>query len=74
MINVTILILKLSIFHFNGNVHPSTFYGVHISQLIWFARASSHVAGVYTRNKLLTQKLLKQGSSQNIFANTVTMI
>ena len=39
----------------------STSYGVYISQLIRFARASSHVADLNTRNKLLTQKLLKQG-------------
>ena len=32
-----------------------------ISQLIRFARASSYVADFNTRNKLLTQKLLKQG-------------
>ena len=35
--------------------------GVYISQLIRFARASSYVAEFNTRNKLLTQKLLKQG-------------
>ena len=39
----------------------STPYGVYISQLIRFARASSYVADFNTRNKLLTQKLLKQG-------------
>ena len=39
----------------------STSYGVYISQLIRFARASSYVADFNTRNKLLTQKLLKQG-------------
>ena len=39
----------------------STSYGVNISQLIRFARASSHVADFNTHNKLLTQKLLKQG-------------
>ena len=38
----------------------STSYGVYISQLICFARASSHVADFNTHNKLLTQKLLKQ--------------
>ena len=38
----------------------STSYGVYISQLIRFARASSYVADFITRNKLLTQKLLKQ--------------
>ena len=31
-------------------------YGVYISQLIRFARASSHVADFNTRNKLLTEK------------------
>ena len=39
----------------------STSYGVYISQLIRFAKASSHVADFNTGNKLLTQKLLKQG-------------
>ena len=39
----------------------STSYGVYISQLIGFARASSYVADFNTRKKLLTQKLLKQG-------------
>ena len=45
----------------DGDVPRSTSYGVDISQLIRFARASSHVADFNTRNKLLTQKLLKQG-------------
>ena len=57
MINVTTLILKLSISH----VPRSTSYEVYISQLIRFARASSYVADFNTSNKLLTQKLLKQG-------------
>ena len=45
----------------DGDVLRSTSYGVYISQLIRFARASSIVADFNTRNKLLTQKLLKQG-------------
>ena len=45
----------------DGGVPRSTSYGVYISQLIRFARASSHVADFNTRNKLLTQKLLKKG-------------
>ena len=62
MINVMTLILKLSISHFlDGDVPRSTSYGVYISQLIRFARASSYVTDFNTRNKLLTQKLLKQG-------------
>ena len=62
MINAMTLILKLSISHFfDGDVPRSISYGVYISQLIRFARASSHVADFKTRNKLLTQKLLKQG-------------
>ena len=32
----------------DGDVLRSTFYGVYISQLIHFARASSHVADVVT--------------------------
>ena len=39
----------------------STSYGVYISQLIRFARVSSHVDDLNTRNKVLTAKLLKQG-------------
>ena len=45
----------------DGDVPRSTSYGVYISQLIRFARASSYVVDFNTRNKLLTQKLLKQG-------------
>ena len=45
----------------DGDVPNFTSCGVYISQLIRFARASSHVADFNTRNKLLTQKLLKQG-------------
>ena len=47
------------------NVPHSTSYGVYIFQLIRFARASSLVAEFNTRNKLLTQKLLKQGYCQH---------
>ena len=43
------------------DVPPSTSYGDYISQFIRFARASSHVADFNTHNKLLTDKLLKQG-------------
>ena len=45
----------------DGDVPRSTSYGVYISQLIRFARASIYVADFNTRNKLLTPKLLKQG-------------
>ena len=38
--------------------HP---HGVYISQLIHFARVSSHVDDFNTRNKVLTAKLPKQG-------------
>ena len=44
-----------------GDVPRSTYYGVYISQRICFARASSYVTDFNTPNKLLTQKLLKQG-------------
>ena len=35
--------------------------GLHVSQLIRFARASSNVSDFNCRNKALTSKLLKQG-------------
>ena len=43
------------------DVPRSTSYGVYISQLIRFARVSSHVDDFNTRNKVLTAKLLNQG-------------
>ena len=45
----------------DGDAPRSTSYGVYVFQLIRVARVSSHVAGFNTHNKLLTQKLLKQG-------------
>ena len=45
----------------DGDVPRSTSYGVYISQLIQFARVSSHVADFNARNKSLTAKLLQQG-------------
>ena len=44
------------------DVHRSTSYRVYISQLIRFARVSSHVADFSARNKSLTAKLLQQGN------------
>ena len=45
----------------DGDVPRLTSYGVYISQLIRFARVSSHVDDLVTRNKVLTAKLLRQG-------------
>ena len=46
----------------DGDVpHSTSSYGVYISQLILFARVSSHVADFNARNKSLTAKLLQQG-------------
>ena len=45
----------------DGDAPRSSSYGAYISQLIRFARASSYVTDCNTRNKLLTQKLLKKG-------------
>ena len=45
----------------DGGVPRSTSYGVYISQLIRVARVSSHVDDFYTRNKVLTAKLRRQG-------------
>ena len=62
MINVTTFDFEIVDFPFlDGDVPCFKSYGVYISQLIRFARASSYVTDFDTRNKLLTQKLLKQG-------------
>ena len=45
----------------DGDVPWSTSYGVYISQLIRFARASRYITDFNNRNKLITHKLLKQG-------------
>ena len=45
----------------DGDVPHSTSYGVFISQLIRFAKVSSHVADFNACNKSLTAKLLQQG-------------
>ena len=45
----------------DGDVPPSPFYGVYISQLIRFARVCSNVDDFNNRNFFLTAKLLKQG-------------
>ena len=45
----------------DDDVPRTTFYDVYISQLIRFARVSSHVDDFNTRNKILTAKLLRQG-------------
>ena len=46
----------------DGVVPRRPSYGVYISQLISFARASSHVTGFNNCHKFLTAKLLKQGN------------
>ena len=55
MINGLILIFPF----FDGDVPRRPSYGVYISQLIRFARASS--PDFNDRNRFLTAKLLKQG-------------
>ena len=45
----------------DGDVPRAASYGVYISQLIRFARVSSHVADFNIRNELQTAKLLNQG-------------
>ena len=45
----------------DGDVPHSTSYGVCISELIRFARVSSHVTDFNARNKSLTARLLQQG-------------
>ena len=54
----------------DGDVPRSNSYGVYISQLIRFARVSSHVADFNTHNKSLTAKLLQQGYRYNKLRKT----
>ena len=62
MINGMILIFEIVNFPFlDGDVPRFPSYGVHISQLIRFARVCSNVDNFNNRNLFLTAKLLKQG-------------
>ena len=54
----------------DGDVPRSTSYGVYISQLIRFARVSSHVVDFNAHNKSLTAKLLQQGYRYHKFRKT----
>ena len=45
----------------DGDIPRASSYGVIISQLVRFARVSSHVLDFNNRNRFLTAKLLKQG-------------
>ena len=47
--------------YLDGDVPRPTPYGFYISQLIRFARMSSHIDDFDTRNKVLTAKLFRQG-------------
>ena len=58
----------------DGDVPRSTSYGVYISQLIRFARASSYVTELNMRNKLLNQKLLKQGYQYHKLCKTFSKV
>ena len=62
MINGTIFDFDIINFPFlDGDVPRRTSYGVYISQLIRFARASSSVSDFNCCNKALTAKLLRLG-------------
>ena len=60
MLLILILLIFRSLMAMSLDV-PLMVYTVYISQLIRFARASSHVTDFNNRNKFLTAKLLKQG-------------
>ena len=57
--NLDFVIIIVNFPLLDGDVSRSTSYGVYISQLIRFARASSHVVDFNAHNELLSQKLLK---------------
>ena len=56
----------------DGGIPRAPSYRVYISQLIWFARVSSHVADFNTRNQILTAELLKQGYRYHKLRKTFT--
>ena len=52
----------------DGDVPRSTSYGVYISQLIRFARVSSHVTDFNARNKILTAKPIRYHKVRKAFS------
>ena len=58
----------------DGDVPRRTAYGVYISQLIRFARASSSVSDFNCRNKALTAKLLRQGYRYHFQSSIVVTV
>ena len=58
----------------DGDVPHSTSYRVYISQLIRFARVSSHVADFNAHNKSLTAKLLQQGNRYHKLRKTFSKL
>ena len=58
----------------DGDVPRSASYGVYISQLIGFARVSSHVDDFNTRNKVLTAKLLREGHTCQVLGKSKSEI
>ena len=56
--------------HLDGDVPRATSYGVYISQLIRFARACSSIDDFNNRNRIITEKLLKQGYRYNKLRKT----
>jgi len=55
-----------------GDVPRATSYGVYISQLVRFARASTNLTDFHDRNKIITQKLLSQGFRYHKLRRTFT--
>ena len=62
MISAMTLILTVYFPFFGWGSSPFYSHGVYISQLIRFARVSSHATDFKTHNKILTAKRLHQGS------------
>ena len=58
---ITLILMSLNFPFLDGDVPRSTAYGVYVSQLIRFARVSSHVTDFSARNKSLTAELLQKG-------------
>ena len=56
--------------HLDGDVPRATSYGVYISQLIRFARACSSIDDFNNRNRIISEKLLKQGYRYNKLRKT----
>ena len=74
MISKTTDFFIVNFLYFDGDISTSTSNGVNMPQRIPFARVSIHVTNYNARNKILTAKLIQQGSRYHKLQKLIIVI